>query len=102
MFADCWELLPQPHLNCQFGVLVLTVWYIFVLASVSIPTHLYFILAPDQKCIILGHDWGGALSWMLAAQSPQLVEKVIIMNSPHPGGMIKYMMGSWKQILMSW
>jgi epoxide hydrolase 4 len=32
---------------------------------------------------VVAHDWGGAVAWSLAAQSPQLMEKFIIVNSPH-------------------
>ncbi|NDI84568.1 alpha/beta fold hydrolase [Undibacterium crateris] len=37
-----------------------------------------------QQAIIVAHDWGGAICWNLAIALPQLVEKLIIINSPHP------------------
>jgi epoxide hydrolase 4 len=37
-----------------------------------------------DRCILAGHDWGGFLAWMLAAVSPQLVDKLIIVNAAHP------------------
>ena len=36
-----------------------------------------------EKAIIIGHDWGGAVSWSLAMNQPQYVEKLIILNLPH-------------------
>ncbi len=38
----------------------------------------------EEKAIVAGHDWGGAISWRLAMHAPELVEKLIICNLPHP------------------
>ena len=40
-----------------------------------------------DKAIIVGHDWGGMVSWTLAMTQPQMVEKLIILNLPHPQGL---------------
>ena len=37
-----------------------------------------------ERCIVVAHDWGGAICWNLAIQFPQLVEQLVIINSPHP------------------
>ncbi|MGN8554877.1 UNVERIFIED_CONTAM: alpha/beta hydrolase [Microbacterium sp. SLM126] len=37
-----------------------------------------------ERCVIVAHDWGGAVCWNLAAQRPDLVERLVIINSPHP------------------
>ena len=34
---------------------------------------------------LIAHDWGGALAWNLANQQPQLMQRLAIINSPHPG-----------------
>ncbi|MDN3451757.1 alpha/beta hydrolase [Planococcus sp. APC 3906] len=36
---------------------------------------------------IIGHDWGGAVAWHLAATKPQFVDKLIVVNVPHPKAM---------------
>ena len=45
------------------------------------------LLAADlgyEKFVLVAHDWGGAVAWNLAIAFPQLLEKLIIINSPHP------------------
>lgn len=37
-----------------------------------------------EKAVVVGHDWGGAVAWMFAAMRPDLVEKLVILNLPHP------------------
>ncbi len=32
---------------------------------------------------VVAHDWGGAVSWGLAAQHPELMKKFAVLNSPH-------------------
>ncbi|WP_031499283.1 alpha/beta fold hydrolase [Bryobacter aggregatus] len=39
-----------------------------------------------EKAIVMAHDWGGAIAWQLALHAPQYVDKLIILNLPHPNG----------------
>ncbi|MCS6945600.1 MAG: alpha/beta hydrolase [Sutterellaceae bacterium] len=37
-----------------------------------------------ERAFVLAHDWGGAAAWQLAIAQPQRVQKLAIVNSPHP------------------
>ena len=34
---------------------------------------------------VVGHDWGGAVAWSTAIREPAVVDRLAIMNAPHPG-----------------
>jgi pimeloyl-ACP methyl ester carboxylesterase len=38
---------------------------------------------------LVAHDWGGAVAWSVAATLPQLMKKLVIINSPHPGTFLR-------------
>ena len=37
-----------------------------------------------DKFILVGHDWGGIVAFAIANRFPELIEKFIIINAPHP------------------
>ena len=39
--------------------------------------------------LLVAHDWGGALAWNLAAQRPDLLKRLLIINSPHPATFLR-------------
>ena len=36
------------------------------------------------RASVVGHDWGGAIAWNLPRYRPDAVERLVIVNSPHP------------------
>jgi len=37
----------------------------------------------DKSCVLVAHDWGGAIAWTFAALYPRYVNKLVIINAPH-------------------
>ena len=46
---------------------------------------------------LIAHDWGGAVAWNMAASQPQLIKKLAIINSPHPGTFLRELQHSSNQ-----
>lgn len=45
--------------------------------------------AGHERATVVGHDWGGAVAWTLAMVMPDVVERLIILNLPHPQGLAR-------------
>jgi epoxide hydrolase 4 len=58
--------------------------------------------AGREKAFVIGHDWGAAVAWWVAIHYPERVEKLGILNVPHPSVMAKTLRSQPRQLLKSW
>jgi pimeloyl-ACP methyl ester carboxylesterase len=56
----------------------------------------------QKRAMIVGHDWGGAVAWHLAATRPELCSRLVILNSPHPVIFKRALFGNRRQMKRSW
>jgi pimeloyl-ACP methyl ester carboxylesterase len=56
-------------------------------------TSLVGLEGPHLSCLI-AHDWGGAVAWSLANQKPELLDRLVIVNSPHPATFLRELTGN--------
>lgn len=40
-----------------------------------------------SRAVVVGHDWGGAVAWSFAMSHPEMTERLIVLNLPHPKGL---------------
>ena len=55
-----------------------------------------------DRAHIVGHDWGGGVAWALATLRPEAVDRLVVLNCPHPAVMQRALRSSWTQIRKSW
>jgi epoxide hydrolase 4 len=54
------------------------------------------------KAHIVGHDWGGAIAWHIAQKFPQVLDKLAILNAPHPQQFLQEIGTNLDQFRRSW
>lgn len=55
----------------------------------------------DERAYLVGHDWGAAVAYFTAMRHPELLEKLAILNSPHPERMLSGLR-TLRQLRKSW
>jgi pimeloyl-ACP methyl ester carboxylesterase len=43
----------------------------------------------SDKAIVVGHDWGGFIAWSFAMAHPDRSDRLIVLNLPHPKGLLR-------------
>ena len=51
-----------------------------------------------SKATIVGHDWGGMVAWQFAMNLPAMTENLIVLNLPHPNGLLRELKSNPEQI----
>lgn len=54
-----------------------------------------------ERFNLVGHDWGGIVAWAAAASKPERVERLVVLNAPHPDAIFRYAVRSPTQFIRS-
>jgi epoxide hydrolase 4 len=55
-----------------------------------------------SKAFVVGHDWGAAVTWYLAAQYPEKVSRAAMLSVPHPRAFMRNLIMNPAQLQRSW
>lgn len=55
-----------------------------------------------EKVNLVGHDWGAIVAWMLAYRYPERLQRLSILNVPHPVVMRRFLQRDFEQMRRSW
>jgi pimeloyl-ACP methyl ester carboxylesterase len=58
--------------------------------------------AGERRAHLVGHDWGAAVAWWTALKFPERVERLVILNVPHPAVMLRHLRRNFAQLRRSW
>jgi pimeloyl-ACP methyl ester carboxylesterase len=56
----------------------------------------------EDRAHVVGHDWGGAVAFATAQAYPEAVERLTVINAPHPAVFLREMRRFSRQLLRSW
>jgi epoxide hydrolase 4 len=43
----------------------------------------------QDKAVVVGHDWGGLIAWSFAMTHPEMTDRLVVLNLPHPKGLMR-------------
>jgi pimeloyl-ACP methyl ester carboxylesterase len=55
-----------------------------------------------DRAVIVGHDWGGAIAWAASLMHHEVVERLVVLNCPHPRQMQRHLRSNFRQLARSW
>lgn len=50
-----------------------------------------------SEVTLIGHDWGGALAWLFALRAIRPIERLVVMNFPHPSRFLDHLTSDREQ-----
>lgn len=58
--------------------------------------------AGRERAMVAGHDWGGLVAWWTAVRFPERLERLAVLNAPHPAVFLRHLRSDPEQRKRSW
>lgn len=55
-----------------------------------------------RRAHLVGHDWGGTIAWHVAQTFPHLLDRLAVLNAPHPQRFLQELVSNVDQARRSW
>jgi pimeloyl-ACP methyl ester carboxylesterase len=55
----------------------------------------------EERAHVVGHDWGGGVAWNVPRHHPEVVDRLVILNSPHKRALVRELK-TLSQMRKSW
>jgi pimeloyl-ACP methyl ester carboxylesterase len=55
-----------------------------------------------ERAHVVGHDWGGLIAWQVGIDRPEVVDRLAVLNAPHPTRYQRLLRSSPSQVAKSW
>lgn len=55
-----------------------------------------------RRAHLVGHDWGGTIAWHVAQTFPHLLDRLAVLNAPHPQRFLQELVSNVDQVRRSW
>jgi len=55
----------------------------------------------EERATVVGHDWGGMVAWTVAMRHSDVIERLVILNAPHPERFVRAL-ATLRQLRKSW
>ena len=73
----------------------------FIRHYISLPIEINRLCyTGKESCVLVGHDWGAAIGWLIASIHPNLLNHYVALSFPHPS-VFRYYLTTWKQCFSS-
>jgi pimeloyl-ACP methyl ester carboxylesterase len=58
--------------------------------------------APEGEVVVIAHDWGGVVAWHFALRRVRKIDRLVVLNIPHPRRMAQALSRLGPQVRRSW